>query len=177
MCPQGDIFHHQISYIGAMSWCRKRSNVFSLGFEGPVVPSSSGYMPEVSALSWLIGSMKLFPSEKEIRPVFSTFCLLSSSSCQEGIPSFWTESKEALVVHASINILLAWLDLTAHYQHSLNFHPCLFPTLRQRCQSLGLWVFLHFWATGMHKQNFPFSYVSLKHCERKTAYVLQFLLI
>ena len=88
------------------------------------------------------------------------------------LPSSWPLSRAGFLTQAT-----GRLDLTSHYQNSLNFHPCLFPTLRQRCKSLGLWAFLHFWATGMHKQNFPFSYFSLKHCERKTADVLQFLLI
>lgn len=94
VCPQWVIFHHLISYIGAMSWCRKRSNVSSLGFEGPVVPSPSVYMPEVSALSRLMGSMKLLPSEKEIRPAFALFVFCLVFPVKRATPLFEPRAKK-----------------------------------------------------------------------------------
>lgn len=105
-------------------WGSCRSQFFSIHARGVFFELADG-LDEVA------------PIWKRDKTSICTVCLLSSFSCQEGNPSFWTKSKEALVVHASLNILLGLLDWTAHYQHSLNFHPCLFPTLRQRCKSLG----------------------------------------
>ena len=56
----GAILHHQIDYIEAMPCSRKRSSISSVGFE---VPNYLGYVLEVSALSWFMGSKRLLPSE------------------------------------------------------------------------------------------------------------------